>query len=48
MGQAKLRGDKATRIANALIAKEWDDYERERAKAARWAKLTPAQKDAAL
>jgi hypothetical protein len=23
MGQAKLRGDKATRTANALIAKEW-------------------------
>ena len=48
MGQAKLRGSKEERVREAQEATQAAEQQREQAKAARWAAMTPAQRDAAL
>ena len=48
MGQAKLRGTKEQRIAEGIARAQEREYQFEKAKAERWAKMTPKQREFAL
>lgn len=48
MGQAKLRGTKEQRVAEGIAKAQEREYQREKAKAERWARMTPQERESAL
>lgn len=48
MGQAKLRGTKAERVAEGVAKAQEREYQREKAKVERWRKMTPDERMTAM